>query len=57
MVPTFMLAAFAGKGGSSLTGFTLKSELLHAAVRIAKQPSASDTAFRQFGNIARFIKV
>jgi len=52
-----MLAAFAGKGGSSLTGFTLKSELLHAAVRIAKQPSASDTAFRQFGNIARFIKV
>jgi len=42
-----MLAEEAGIGGSALGGFTLKSELLHAAVkRIAKQLNASEAAFR-----------
>src|SRR5436190_5541628 len=54
-VPTFMLAAVAGMGGISLTGLTLKSELVQAAVqRIARHPRASEAAFRKFGNIARF---
>jgi hypothetical protein len=42
-----MLAADAGMGGISLTGFTLKSELLHPPVTSStKTPATSAAAFR-----------
>src|SRR5256885_6831525 len=55
--PTFALADEAGIAGSSLTGFTLKSEPLQDAVRRASTQKLKRVAALEIGNVVRIILI